>query len=214
MVAQLLAQEHGVITNVLQGPSESLIIADESADAELLAADLLTEAEHGHDSAATLATWSEALAEAVAAAVRRRLADLPEPNRSQAASSLSDLGGILLCADEAEACAYADGYAVEHLQIATADPQRTLAQVRWAAEILIGQTTPMAAANFTLGVPNTLPSGGFARVSSGITVRTFLVASSTAQISAEALAATAPAARALALHEGFPAHAAALELER
>ena len=54
-------------------------------------------------------------------------------------------------------------------KIATADPQRTLAQVRWAAEILIGQTTPMAAANFTLGVPNTLPSGGFARVSSGIT---------------------------------------------
>ena len=76
-VAQLLGVEHGVATNMLQGPSESLILADDSADPVLLALDLLTEAEHGADSAATLVTWSEALAEAVAAAVEPRLAALP-----------------------------------------------------------------------------------------------------------------------------------------
>ncbi len=209
-VAQLLAAEHGVATNMLQGPSESLIIADDSADADLLALDLLTEAEHGTDSAVTLVTWSERLAIAVAAAVEPRLAALPQPQRDHAAAALSDLGGILLCGGEAEACAFANEYAVEHLQIATADPEATLARIDHAAEILIGQHTPMAAANFTIGVPNTLPSGGYAAVSSGVTARTFLVTSSTAELSAEGLAAVGPAARLIAEHEDFPAHASAL----
>ena len=97
----------------------------------------------------------------------------------------------VLPADEAEACAFANEYAVEHLQIATADPEATLAQIEHAAEILIGQQTPMSAANFTLGVPNTLPTGGFARVSGGVTARTFLATSSTAELSAAGLAASA-----------------------
>ena len=195
-VAQLLAAEHGVATNMLQGPSESLIIADDSADPGLLALDLLTEAEHGSDSAATLLTWSDALADAVAEALEPLLAALPQAQREHAAAVLSDLGGILICADEAEACAFANEYAVEHLQIATADPEATLARIDYAAEILIGQTTPMAAANFTIGVPNTLPSGGYAAVSSGVTARTFLATSSIAELSAEGLAAVGPAARA------------------
>jgi histidinol dehydrogenase len=209
-VAQLLAQEHGVATNMLQGPSESMILADETADPDLAAADLLTEAEHGHDSAATLVTWSEPLAAAVAEAAARRLAELPEPHRAQAASSLTTLGGILLVDDEDEAFAFAAEYAPEHLQLAVADPEAALARTGHAAEILLGQTTPMSAANFTAGVPNTLPSGGYARVSSGITARTFLTASTVAALSPEALArASVPALR-LAEHEGFPAHAAAL----
>jgi histidinol dehydrogenase len=209
-VAQLLAAEHGVATNMLQGPSESLIIADDAADPGLLALDLLTEAEHGPDSAALLLTWSDALAERVAEAVEPLLAALPEAQRAHAAAVLGDLGGILVCADEAEACAFANEYAVEHLQIATTDPEATLARIDYAAEILIGQTTPMAAANFTIGVPNTLPSGGYAAVSSGVTARTFLVTSSLAQLSAEGLAAVGPGARAIAEYEQFPAHAQAL----
>ena len=211
-VAQLLGVEHGVATNMLQGPSESLILADDSADPVLLALDLLTEAEHGADSAATLVTWSEALAEAVADAVEPRLAALPAgPARATRPRRSSDLGGILICADEAEACAFANEYAVEHLQIATADPEATLARIEHAAEILIGQNTPMAAANFTIGVPNTLPSGGFAAVSSGVTARTFLATSSLAELSAEGLAAVGPAARLIAEYERFPAHAQAVK---
>jgi histidinol dehydrogenase len=210
-VAQLLAAEHGVATNMLQGPSESLIIADDSADPRLLALDLLTEAEHGPDSAATLLTWSPALAESVAQAVEPLLAALPDVQRGHAEAVLGDLGGILICSDEDEACAFANEYAVEHLQIATADPEATLARIEYAAEILIGQTTPMAAANFTIGVPNTLPSGGYAAVSSGVTARTFLATSSLAQLSADGLAAVGPPARVIAEYERFPAHAQALE---
>jgi histidinol dehydrogenase len=215
-VAQLLAQEHGVLTNALQGPSESLVLADGSADPDLLAADLLTEAEHGTDSAVTLLTWDETLAQAVGERVRARLERLPEQQREHATSSLSALGGILLVADEAEACRFADEYAVEHLQVATRDPDATLARLHYAGELLVGQSTPMAAANFTIGVPNTLPSGGFAQVSSGVTVRTFLVTSSLARLDDAALRRVAPAARAIAQHEGFPAHVAALDarLER
>jgi histidinol dehydrogenase len=209
-VAQLLAAEYGVATNMLQGPSESLILADDSADPVLVACDLLTEAEHGSDSAATLLTWSEPLAVAVAAAVEPRLAALPPTQREHAAATLSDLGGILICADEAEACAFANEYAVEHLQIATADSEATLSLIDYAAEILIGQNTPMAVANFTIGVPNTLPSGGYAAVSSGVTVRTFLATSSIAELSSEGLAAAGPAARLIAEYESFPAHAGAL----
>jgi histidinol dehydrogenase len=209
-VAQLLAVEHGVVTNMLQGASESLMLADDSADPVRLALDLLTEAEHGPDSAATLVTWSDALAEAVAAAVEPRLEALPDVQRGFAAAALRDLGGILICADEAEACAFANSYAVEHLQIATADPEATLARIEHAAEILIGQNTPMAAANFTIGVPNTLPSGGFAAVSSGVTARTFLAVSSLAELSAEGLAAVGPPARLIAEYERFPAHVQAV----
>jgi histidinol dehydrogenase len=209
-VAQLLAQEHGVLTNALQGPSESLILADGSADAVLIALDLLTEAEHGRDSAATLVTWDEALAALVAAEVAPRLAALPEPRRSNATSALSDLGGILLARDEDEACGFAAEYAVEHLQLATRDPEATLARIPYAAEALLGQDAPMAAANFTLGVPNTLPSGGYARVSSGVTARTFLAVSSVAAPTHAALERAGAAARRIAEHEGFPAHAAAL----
>jgi histidinol dehydrogenase len=201
-VAQLLAQEHGVVTNVLQGPSESLVLADGSADPDLLAADLVTEAEHGPDSAATLVTWSPALAERVAERACARLLDLPEPRRSYAASSLSELGGILIATDEEAACRFADEYAAEHLQIATLDPELTLERLTYAGEFLLGQRTPMAAANFTVGVPNTLPSGGYAQVSSGITARSFLTTASVARLDTGALR--------LAEHEGFPAHAAAL----
>jgi histidinol dehydrogenase len=212
-VAQLLGVEHGVATNMLQGPSESLILADDSADPVLLALDLLTEAEHGADSAALLVTWSESLAEAVAEAVEPRLEALPPTQREFAAQTLTDLGGILICADEDEACRFANEYAVEHLQIATADPEATLARIEHASEILIGQNTPMAAANFTIGVPNTLPSAGFAAVSSGVTARTFLAVSSLAELSAAGLAAVGPAARVIAEYERFPAHVQAV-LER
>ena len=148
---------------------------------------------------------------AVADAVEPRLAALPDAQRAHAAAALGDLGGILVCEDEAEACAFANEYAVEHLQIATADPEATLARIEYAAEILIGQNTPMAAANFTIGVPNTLPSGGYAAVSSGITARTFLATSSIAALTAAGLAAVGPAARVIAEYEEFPAHARALE---
>ena len=94
-------------------------------------------------------TWSEPLARRSPRPSSRASWRCPQAQRDYASAALTDLGGILICADEAEACAFANAYAVEHLQIATRIAEATLARIEHAAEILIGQNTPMAAANFT-----------------------------------------------------------------
>jgi histidinol dehydrogenase len=111
-----------------------------------------------------------------------------------------------------EAVEFAGTYAPEHLQIATRDPEATLARLTYAGEVLLGQDSPVSAANFTIGVPATLPTGGFARINGGVTSRTFMTTASIARLTAAGLASLAPATLALADHEGFPAHAAALRI--
>lgn len=209
VAAQIAVQAYGCSTVMLFGASESMIVADESADPRLLAADLLNEAEHGHDSAALLVTASDALVEAVAAEVEIQLERLPEPRRGFAASAISDFGGAFLAADLDEAVAFANDYAPEHLQLAVSEPDALLEQIEHAGEILLG-SVPFAAANYVLGIPATLPTGRFARSSSGVTARTFVKTSSIGRASPDALAGLGPAVVALAEHEGFPAHAAAV----
>jgi histidinol dehydrogenase len=208
--AQIACQLHGVHTQMLLGPSESLIISDDSADVPLLAADLLNEAEHGPDSSSLLVTDSEALVDAVQLELARQLTALPEPRRAYARAALGENGGAVLVADLDEAAVVANTYAPEHMQIVARDEERVLAAIDHAGEILLGQSTPVSAANYTIGVPAALPTGGFARVTSGVTAEAFLKKASIAKTSPEALAEMAPAILALAEHEGFPAHAAAV----
>ena len=210
--AQVLAQVHGVGTNMLCGPSESLVLADDSADIVRLTADLLNEAEHGADSAALLVTDSMAVVEAVDAELARQIAALPEPRASYARSALSDFGGAFLFDTLDEATAFAGDYAPEHMQIATRDPEAALAMLTYAGEVLLGQHSPVSAANFTIGVPATLPTGGFARINGGVTARTFMTTASVASLTADGLRSLAAPTLALADHEGFPAHANALRI--
>lgn len=207
--AQIQVQTFGCSTVMLFGPSESLVIADDAADPVVLAADVLNEAEHGVDSAALLVTPSERLLDAVQAEIERQLEALPEPRRAYAAAAISDYGGALLVDDLDEACAFANEYAPEHLQIATADPEALLGRIRHAGEILLGPT-PFSAANYVLGIPATLPTGGFAKVASGVTARTFVKTSSVGRLAPDALARLAGAIVELAEYEGFPAHANAI----
>ena len=207
--AQIEVQRYGCSTVMLFGPSESLVIADETADPRIVAADILNEAEHGADSAALLVTPCEQLVSAVADEIDRQLPRLPDRRREFAQAAISDLGGAVIVRDLDEAASFASEYAPEHLMIATAAPESLLPRIEHAGEILLG-STPFSAANYLLGVPATLPTGGFARQSSGVTARTFLKTSGLARTSPEALARLAPAVRALANHEGFPAHEAAL----
>jgi histidinol dehydrogenase len=195
---------------MLLGPSESLIIADDSANVRLLAADLLNEAEHGPDSSSLLVTDSEALVGAVQEALAAQIAQLPEPRRSYAHAALGENGGAVLVGSIAEAAEVANAYAPEHMQIVSRDERAVLAMIDHAGEILLGQWTPVSAANYVLGVPAALPTGTYARVTGGVTAETFLKKSSIAKASPEALARLAPAILALAEHEGFPAHAAAV----
>ena len=208
--AQVQVQLAGCSTVLLFGPSESLIVADESADPFLLAADLVTEAEHGPDSACLLVTPSESLVDAVASKVAYALEELPEPRQAWAREALAR-GGAVLVSSVDQAVAFSNEYAPEHLQLAVRDPAALARQVEHAGEILLDQL-PFAAANYLVGVPNTLPTGGFARVSSGVTARTFLKSSSTASVTGPALERLAESTVVLAEREGFPAHSRALQL--
>jgi histidinol dehydrogenase len=209
--AQVQVQAYGCATAMLFGPSESLVIADDTADPTILAADVLNEAEHGDDSVALLVTASDSLVASVAREVDRQLDGLPEPRRGYAAAAISRLGGVMLVRDDDEACAFANEFAPEHLLLAVRDPEALLPKLDHAGEILLGDT-PFSAANYLIGVPNTLPTGRYARLASGITARAFVKTSSIARTSPAALAELSSGIVALAEHEGFPAHAAAIRV--
>lgn len=212
--AQIACQQYGCHTQMLLGPSESLILADDSADPRLLAADLLNEAEHGPDSSSVLVTDSEALIGEVQPELARQLALLSEPRRSYAMAALGENGGAVLAADLAEAIAVANTYAPEHMQIVARDEEAVLAGIDHAGEVLLGQSTPVSLANYVIGVPAALPTGMFARVTGGVTAETFMKKTSIARADEQALESLSDAALALAEHEGFPAHAAAIRARR
>jgi histidinol dehydrogenase len=210
--AQIEVQRHGTVSNMLLGPSESLILADESADPRLLAADLLNEAEHGPDSSSVLVTPSRELLAAAQVEVARQLADLPEPRRTYAATALGVNGGVILVADLEAGTDVANAYAPEHMQIAVRDEDAVLARLFDAGEILVGQMTPVSAANFVIGCPAALPTSGFAKVSSGVTADTFRKRTAVARADKRALTRMSGTILAFTDHEGFPAHGAAVRI--
>jgi histidinol dehydrogenase len=211
-IAQVEMQRHGVATTMVLGPTESVVIADGSADPVRLAADLLIEAEHGTDSTVVLLTPDEAFGSAVEAELRAQIVDLPEERATAARAALGVNGGCIVTADLDEAIAVANRIAPEHLQVAVDESveNETVDAIVNAGEILVGQDTPFSAANFVIGCPASLPTSGFAHVSSGITAMTFLKRTAVAKADRTALNRMTPSVVALADHEGFPAHAAAV----
>lgn len=196
------------------GPSESMIVADRSADPERVALDLLIEAEHGPDSQAILVTPCDELARAVAAELPRRAAELPEPRASYVRESFASYGCIITTRDIEEAAEVVNAVAPEHLQIATADPLATLGLVHDAGEILLGQNTPFSLANYCIGANAVIPTGGRAKTFSPLSVRDFIKYSSIAYLTAGGYSSLKDTAVALADYEGFAAHAKALRERR
>ena len=119
-------------------------------------------------------------------------------------------GGAVVVRDLAEAVEVANLYAPEHMQIATEDPEAVLDGIDHAGEVLLGQWTPFSAGNYLIGIPATLPTSGYARVTSGVTALAFTKTISVARATRDGLADLAPDIRALAEHEDFPAHEAVL----
>jgi len=214
-IAQVEMQRHGLATMMLLGPTESLVLADDSADATLLAADLLIEAEHGTDSTVVLVTPSAALADDVDVALEQQLSGLADVRATAARASLANGGCVLVDSIDA-GVAVANEFAPEHLQVVVADDtiDSVVDGLLNAGEILVGQHTPFSAANFVIGCPASLPTSGFAHVSSGITADTFLKRTAVARADETSLARMAPSVMALADHEGFPAHGDALRMRR
>jgi len=213
-VAQLEIQRWGTATQMALGPTESLVIADETADSRRLAADLMIEAEHGTDSCTLFVTTSEALVGAVQSQLVEQIAVLPAERATAVRASLGVNGGCVIVNDLSEAARVANEFAPEHLQlvVAPARENEVLDLIAHAGEILIGQDTPFSAANFLIGCPASLPTNGFARVTSGVTVEAFLKRTAVARADERALRRLAPSIVTLADVEGFPAHANALRL--
>jgi histidinol dehydrogenase len=214
--AQVEMQRYGVATMMILGPTESLVIADDSADPCYLAADLLNEAEHGTDSAVLLVTPSSRLVAAVETELALQLAALPAARSDAARAALGVNGGCVLVGDLEEAAEVANRWAPEHLQVAVDPAVETELVDRLvnAGEVLIGQHTLFAAGNFVIGCPASLPTGGFAHVSSGITAEAFLKRTAVARADGAALARMTPTIVAMSNHEGFPAHANAALIRR
>jgi histidinol dehydrogenase len=215
-IAQVEMQRHGVTSMMLLGPTESLVIADDSADASRLAADLLIEAEHGTDSSVVLLTTSAPLAEATDQELAHQLENLPDARVAAARASLGANGGCVIVESLDQAIDVANEFAPEHLQVAVTESaaEGVVDRLLNAGEILVGQHTPFSAANFVIGCPASLPTSGFAHVSSGITANTFLKRTAIARADERALARMTPSVLALADHEGFPAHGNALRLRQ
>ena len=189
----------------IAGPSEVVIIADDSARADFVAADLLAQAEHAEDASAILLTTSEDLARETAAEVKRQSASLPR--RAIVEQSLARYGGIFLLDGLDEACAIANELAPEHLELMTHDDEGVAAQIREAGAIFFGPNTPEAVGDYLAGPNHVLPTGGAARFSSALGVYDFVKRTSLLRYSSEAIKRSAGSIAALAAAEGLDAHA-------
>ncbi len=193
------------------GPSEVLIIADDSAAPAWLAADLLAQAEHNPGSAVLL-TPSAALAQAVAAEVDEQLSALSR--RDAAAHALREYSAIVVAADLSACCALANGFATEHLQIITADNQAVLSQIRHAGAIFLGPHTPVPVGDYYAGPSHVLPTGGTAQFFGPLSCNDFLKASSVVEYDEASLAADAADIIDFATREGLTAHANAVRIRQ
>lgn len=191
----------------IAGPSEIVVIADETARADFVAADLLSQAEHSEDAAAILITPSEALASAVREELIRQTATLSR--RAIVERSLADYGALIVVDSLAAACRLADEIAPEHVEVITADSEATAAGIRHAGAIFIGPWSPEPVGDYFAGANHVLPTGGTARFSSALGVYDFLKRTSIIRYTREELMRTAATIERLALAEGFDAHARA-----
>ena len=173
-VASAKRQLFGIVgTEAPAGPSELLVIADDGADPEMAAADLLAQAEHDAAAVPCLICASEGFAAALEAAIVNQVARLPEPNQSVALAALAN-GWILVEADSEKAMAFAESASPEHLELQVTDPWRWAAGIRSAGAVFIGGISAEVFGDYGAGPNHTLPTGGAARFASGLSVMHFL----------------------------------------
>jgi histidinol dehydrogenase len=192
------------------GPTEILVLADGTADPELVAADLVSQAEHDVLAAAVLVTDSLPLAEAVDAAVARRAATTFHAERV-ATSLQAQQSGVVLVDDLVAAVAVSNAYAPEHLEVQTADPWPLVAELTEAGAVFVGPGSPVSLGDYAAGSNHVLPTGGTARFAAGLSVRPFLKQQQVVEYDLDALREARPVVRALADAEGLPAHGDAVD---
>jgi histidinol dehydrogenase len=195
----------------MAGPSEAIILADGKATPQDVALDLLVQAEHGKDAASLLITYSQELIEGVQEVLPELLARLPDERRQICETVLSQYGGAVLTESLAQSIEFVNDYAPEHLQLAVQDPFAVLARIRNAGTILLSQRTTFTFGDFSLGPTNVIPTGGFVKAQSPVSVHDFLKHNSVCYVLDHAgFDALAEGSAAFAEYEGFPAHAMAV----
>ena len=192
------------------GPTEILIIADATADARVIAADLISQAEHEELAAAVLVTDAPELARAVLAEIERQIATARRTAQITAALD-GPQSAVVLVDDIPAAARFSDAYAPEHLELQTADPDATLALVRNAGAIFLGADAPVSLGDYLAGSNHVLPTGGQSRFSSGLSASTFLRPQQVIRYDRAGLAAVRPLIRALSDAEQLPAHGDAVD---
>jgi histidinol dehydrogenase len=193
----------------IAGPSEVIVLADETARPDFVAADLISQAEHSPGSG-VLITWHEPLIEAVRKELTRQLDLLPRGDLARI--SLLDYGALILTKDATEAAELTDLMAPEHLHISTAEPERMLDNVQNAGAIFLGHHTPVAVGDYVAGPSHVLPTGGTARFANGLCANDFLKRSSVIWYNEAALAAGAEDLRLMAGKEGLTAHSESVDV--
>ncbi len=190
------------------GPSEALILADASAEARFVAADFLSQVEHDADAAAVLVSTDEPLAHRVVEIITQELPALPR--RDIVAAALAGSSAVLVARNLNEAIDFANAYGAEHLQIMTADPFAVLPQIRHAGSIFLGPYAPVPVGDYASGTNHVLPTGGCARMFSGLSVDDFIKKPTFQHLSREGLQALKDTVILLAEAEGLPLHARAV----
>lgn len=198
--------------DMIAGPSEILVIADESADAERAAADMLSQAEHDVLASAVMVTTSARLAELVAAEIERQLTDLPRMEIAQ--RSIEDNGRVIVAESLDDAVEIANALAPEHLEVYTSDPFALLPRLVNAGSIFLGGYTPEPVGDYFAGPNHTLPTSGTARFSSPLSGADFVKRSSYIHYTKEALKEAGEKIAAFAESEGLQAHANAVRIRR
>jgi len=204
-VAQAKREVAGVVgIESFAGPSEVVVVADDTARAELVAADLLAQAEHGPDGAAVVVTWSAAVADAVDAAVEQLIESADR--RAEIESTLATGGRMVLVDDAEAALAVANTIAPEHLELITADPESLVPLVHNAGAVFCGPWAPAVVGDYVAGVNHVLPTARTARFASALRVADFQKHLHVVSLDEHAFARVAPHVRAFADIEGLPAH--------
>ncbi|WP_434027861.1 histidinol dehydrogenase [[Pseudomonas] boreopolis] len=206
---QQVAQSGAAAIDMPAGPSEVLVIADAGANAAFVAADLLSQAEHGPDSQVLLLSDSDALIDAVQVEIERQLARLPRAQIARQALAQSRLVKVAALED---AFAISNRYAPEHLILALREPRAWLEQVEAAGSVFLGDYTPEALGDYCSGTNHVLPTSGAARAYSGVSVASFQNMLSVQAASRAGIAAIGGCALTLARAEGLDAHALAVAL--
>ncbi|MGB7843398.1 MAG: histidinol dehydrogenase [Salinimicrobium sp.] len=208
-VAKQMATKYSVAIDMPAGPSELLVLADDSANAAFVASDLLSQAEHGKDSQVILVSLSKKLMEEVEQEVEQQLQALP---RKEIASAAIENSRLIFIEDSKMALELVNEYGPEHLIVATKDSAFFLSGIKNAGSVFIGNNTPESAGDYASGTNHTLPTNGYAKQYSGVNLDSFMKAISFQEISENGIQNIGPAIELMAEAEGLQAHKNAVSL--